>query len=118
MTTFLLSWLSKSSSASTSLLSTTDSPASSLSLLPSSSSLILSEIPSLSSSTGQDSSLEQRHNYLQILDAPHQPRSFHFPRCPFGNKKVLSEDLMRVGLTVTRGCTMMKAKIWHFAFFA
>ena len=94
MTMSLLFWLSKSSSASTSSsssLSMTDSSASLLSLLPSSSSSIPSKILSPSSSTGQDSLLEQNHNYPQILDAPHQPCSFHFPHRSFGNKNVVKQ---------------------------
>ena len=94
MTTSLLSWLSKSSSASNlSSSSTTDSSSSSLSLLLSSSSMPSpsSSKPSSqpSSSTGQDSSPEQHLDNPQILDAPHQPRSFHFPRHLFGNKNVV-----------------------------
>ena len=65
--------------------------ASSLSLLPSYSLLILFEITSPSSSTGQDSSLEQHHNCPQILDAPHQPHSLHFPCRSFGNKNVVKQ---------------------------
>ena len=101
MMTSLLSWLSKSSSvsnSSSSSLSTTDSSSLSLLLLlpslssmPSPSSSIPSSGPSSgpSSSTGQDSLPEQHLNYPQILDASHQPCSFHFPRRLFGNKNVV-----------------------------
>lgn len=95
MTTSLLSWLSKSSSA----IILHPLPTDQLHQLHRCRcyrhlrSSIPSEIPSPSSSTGLDSSLEQHHNYPQILNAPHKPRSFHFPpwRRSFGNKNVVKQ---------------------------
>ena len=102
----LFSWFSKSSSASTSSSSssfTVSSPSSSLvpsskqdnsspSQLATSGSRLASQDDS-SPSQLATSLVSQRHtdslNYPQILDAPHQPRSFHFPRRSFGSKKVV-----------------------------
>ena len=84
----LFYWFSKSSSASTSSSSSSSTVSS-----PSSSLVPSSKQDNSSPSQLATSLVSQRHtdslNYPQILDAPHQPRSFHFPRRSFGSKKVV-----------------------------
>ena len=86
-----MAWLSKSSSSPTSSLSSSSISTGSL-VASSPSSLMLSS-----------SSMSKSSNYLplssslqldclqcpQVLDAPHQPRSFRFPRRSFGSKTVV-----------------------------
>ena len=115
ITVFILSWLSKSSSVRTSFFASLLMAASSL--LPSSPSMP-SEMPSSSRQNPSALAAEPRaeltgglrQEYPQVLDAPHQPRLFSFPRCSFGNK--IAVKRVQHGSTVIRGYIMIKARFF------